>query len=170
MGVDVSPRAIARARVEAAERGVSGRFEVADALKLGGLQMIFDTVIDSGLFHVFGDQDRIRYVSSIASVAQSGGSCYLPCFSDRQPGALGPAGFARTNSHRRSATAGPSQTSSRRSSRSTADQVPRPHGPGWPLSADCDLRSRESALSPAIKTPTVACSLRRRESHLRSWP
>ncbi len=90
MGVDVSPRAIGRARQKAAERGVTARFEVADALNLGPLGMGFDTIIDSGLFHVFDDEERARYVASLASVTPSGGICYLLCFSDRQPGDLGP--------------------------------------------------------------------------------
>ena len=90
VGVDLSPRAIAQARRKAAERGVLARFEVADALDLGQLGISFDTVIDSGLFHVFDDQGRARYVTSLASVTASGGTCYLLCFSDRQPGDMGP--------------------------------------------------------------------------------
>jgi SAM-dependent methyltransferase len=89
-GVDISPLAITQAREKAAERGLAVRFEVADALNLGQLGMAFDTVIDSGLFHVFDDQGRARYVTSLASVLQPGGTCYLMCFSDRQPGDIGP--------------------------------------------------------------------------------
>jgi cyclopropane fatty-acyl-phospholipid synthase-like methyltransferase len=90
VGIDVSPAAIARARAKAAERGLSARFEVADALSLGQLGLTFDTVIDSGLFHVFDDEDRERYVASLASVLRSGGTCYLMCFSDLQEGTIGP--------------------------------------------------------------------------------
>jgi len=90
VGVDISPRAIERARHKAAERGLAARFEVADALSLDGLGLTFDTVIDSGLFHVFDDAGRARYVASLASVVRSGGTCYLMCFSERQPGAMGP--------------------------------------------------------------------------------
>jgi SAM-dependent methyltransferase len=90
VGVDVAPPAIDRARAKAAERGVAARFEVADALDLGRLGLTFDTIIDSGVFHVFDDDDRPRYVASLASVLEPGGSCYLMCFSDRQPGDWGP--------------------------------------------------------------------------------
>jgi SAM-dependent methyltransferase len=90
IGVDVSPTAIERARGKAADRGITARFEVADALSLGQLGLTFDTVTDSGLFHVFNDDDRARYVTSLASVLRPGGSCYLMCFSDRQPGTFGP--------------------------------------------------------------------------------
>jgi cyclopropane fatty-acyl-phospholipid synthase-like methyltransferase len=90
VGVDISSRAIEQARHKAAERGLAVRFQAADALSLGGLGLTFDTVIDSGLFHVFDDADRARYVTSLASVLPPGGTCYLMCFSERQPGALGP--------------------------------------------------------------------------------
>jgi SAM-dependent methyltransferase len=90
LGVDVSPLAIERARRKAATRGIKARFEVADALSLGDLGLDFDTIIDSGLFHVFDDGSRARYVTSLASVLRPGGRLYLMCFSDRQPGTIGP--------------------------------------------------------------------------------
>src|SRR5262249_59434970 len=74
VGVDVLARAIERARRKADERGLAVRFEVADALSLGELGLSFDTVIDSGLFHVFGDADRARYVTSLASVLPPDGT------------------------------------------------------------------------------------------------
>jgi cyclopropane fatty-acyl-phospholipid synthase-like methyltransferase len=90
LGVDVAPTAIAKARGKAAERGSAARFEVADVLDLGQLGLMFDTVVDSGVFHVFDDGDRARYVASLASVMRPGATCYLLCFSDRQPGTMGP--------------------------------------------------------------------------------
>ena len=89
-GVDISPHAIARAREKAAARGLAARFEVADALHLGQLGTTFDVLIDSGVFHVFDDADRERYVASLAAALRPGGHCYLMCFSDRQPGTAGP--------------------------------------------------------------------------------
>ena len=90
LGVDVAPAAIAKARRKAAERGSAARFEVADVLDLGRLGQTFDTVVDSGVFHVFDDGDRARYVASLAAVMRPGATCYLMCFSDRQPGTMGP--------------------------------------------------------------------------------
>jgi cyclopropane fatty-acyl-phospholipid synthase-like methyltransferase len=89
-GVDGAPTAIERARAKAAKRGLKARFEVADVLDLSWPGVAFDTVIDSGVFHVFSDEDRPRYVSSLAAVLRDGGMCYLMCFSDRQPGGYGP--------------------------------------------------------------------------------
>ena len=90
LGIDLSPAAIERARAKAVERGVKARFEVGDALNLGALGSRFDTLIDSGLFHVFSDEDRARYVASLATALKPGGHLYLMCFSDRQPGDFGP--------------------------------------------------------------------------------
>jgi SAM-dependent methyltransferase len=90
VGVDVAATAIERARAKAAGRGVPARFEVADARELGRLGLTFDTITDSGVFHVFDDDDRARYVASLASVLRPGGTLYLMCFSDRQPGGYGP--------------------------------------------------------------------------------
>jgi len=89
-GVDLSVVAIEKARGKAAERGLTARFEVADALRLERLGETFDTIIDSGLFHVFDDADRARYVTSLATVIEPGGTYYMMCFSDSQPGVWGP--------------------------------------------------------------------------------
>jgi cyclopropane fatty-acyl-phospholipid synthase-like methyltransferase len=90
MGVDLSGLAIEKARAKAAERGLAARFEAGDALHLDRLGERFGAVIDSGLFHVFDDSDRPRYVTSLAAVVEPGGSYYMMCFSDAQPGVWGP--------------------------------------------------------------------------------
>jgi SAM-dependent methyltransferase len=90
MGVDLSGLAIERARAKAAERGLAARFEAGDALHLDRLGETFDTVIDSGLFHVFDDAGRAGYVTSLGTVIEPGGTYYMMCFSDSQPGAWGP--------------------------------------------------------------------------------
>jgi SAM-dependent methyltransferase len=89
-GIDLSARAIALAWAKAAGQGLGARFETGDVLRLGDLGLTFDTVIDSGVFHVFSDEDRVRYVASLAAALRPGGHCYLMCFSDRQPGDAGP--------------------------------------------------------------------------------
>ena len=90
VGIDLSPRAIATARRKAAARGLTATFEAADILEVPLTNAAFDTVIDSGLFHVFDDPGRMRYVAKLARVTRPGGFCYLMCFSDRQPGDWGP--------------------------------------------------------------------------------
>jgi SAM-dependent methyltransferase len=90
LGVDAAPRAIEIATGKAADRGVAARFLVWDAMALADLGEQFDTVLDSGLFHVFDDDRRARYVASLAAVVSPGGRVLLACFSDRQPGDWGP--------------------------------------------------------------------------------
>jgi cyclopropane fatty-acyl-phospholipid synthase-like methyltransferase len=95
-GVDSSPKAIAIARAKAAKRPLPARFLVADALALDALNEPFDTVLDSGLFHVFDDADRPRYVAALRAVLSPGGRLFLMCFSERQPGTIGPRRVTRT--------------------------------------------------------------------------
>jgi SAM-dependent methyltransferase len=90
LGIDISPRAIEIARRKAAERGVEATFQVHDALRLEALGESFETILDSGLFHVFDDAARTRYVAALHAVLRPGGHLHLMCFSDRQPGDWGP--------------------------------------------------------------------------------
>jgi SAM-dependent methyltransferase len=89
-GIDVSSAAIEIARRKAAERGVDTSFQVLDALRLVTLGEAFDTIVDSGLFHVFDDASRAQYVTAVHAVLRPGGHLHLMCFSDRQPGDWGP--------------------------------------------------------------------------------
>lgn len=81
---------IALARRKAAERNLIVNFRVKDALSLEEWTERFDNVIDSGLFHVFSDADRLRYVRGLKSVLNPGGRLFLLCFSDATPGNQGP--------------------------------------------------------------------------------
>jgi cyclopropane fatty-acyl-phospholipid synthase-like methyltransferase len=90
LGIDISRRSIEMARRKTAERGIDASFRVSDALHLGALGETFDTVIDSGLFHVFDDDARSRYVDGVSAVLREEGHLHLMCFSDRQPGDWGP--------------------------------------------------------------------------------
>jgi SAM-dependent methyltransferase len=89
-GVDAAPIALAAAKDKARDRGLSVRFLEWNALDLGSLNEQFDTTLDCGLFHVFGDDDRPRFVDGLRAAIPVGGSYYMLCFSDRQPGDWGP--------------------------------------------------------------------------------
>jgi cyclopropane fatty-acyl-phospholipid synthase-like methyltransferase len=89
-GIDFLEEPIQRARRKAAERGTPATFLVKDALTLKDWGERFDNVIDSGLFHVFSDDDRKRYVEGLARVLKPGGRLFLLCFSDQEPGTQGP--------------------------------------------------------------------------------
>lgn len=89
-GIDFLEKPIQQAKRKAQERGISVAFLLKDALALKDWSERFDNVIDSGLFHVFSDDDRRRYVEGLASVVKPGGRVFLMCFSDEEPGSQGP--------------------------------------------------------------------------------
>src|SRR5262249_11669238 len=98
-GIDFLKGPISRARHKAAERGLSASFIVMDALALKDLPEVFDSVIDSGLFHVFSDDDRKRYVAGLASGVRPGGRECLVCFRDQEPGTQGPRRVSQQELH-----------------------------------------------------------------------
>ena len=98
-GIDFIEQAINRARRKAAERGVQATFLVKDAMTLKEWTERFDNVIDSGLFHVFCDDDRRRYVEGLATVLKSGGRIFMMCFSDEEPGEQGPRRVSKKELH-----------------------------------------------------------------------
>jgi SAM-dependent methyltransferase len=98
-GIDASQTAIGHAERKARERNVEARFLIWDALDLPALEKQFDTVLDSGLFHVFDDDDRARYVDSLRAVVAPGGRYYMLCFSDMQPGDFGPRRVSQAEIH-----------------------------------------------------------------------
>jgi SAM-dependent methyltransferase len=89
-GIDAVPLAIAKARAKAEARGLRVTFVVGDMLDPGALGRRFDHVVDSGLFHVFSDADRVRYVESLGALVVPGGTVHLLCFSELTPGDVGP--------------------------------------------------------------------------------
>ncbi len=98
-GIDFLEEPIQRAKQKAAERGLTATFLVMDALALKDLPEVFDNVIDCGLFHVFSDQDRKRFVEGLASVLKPGGRLFLLCFSDEEPGTFGPRRVSKKELH-----------------------------------------------------------------------
>jgi cyclopropane fatty-acyl-phospholipid synthase-like methyltransferase len=97
-GIDAAPTAIRKAREKSAAMRDSAPSHVptffeGDALSLPdlpGLGMPFDSAIDTGLFHTFGDEERPLFAASLAGVVRPAGTYYMLCFSDRQPGTFGP--------------------------------------------------------------------------------
>lgn len=81
-GVDSAPSALNTARAKASARGVSASFVLVDALELARLAERFETAIDSGLLHVFSDEDRERFIAGLHAVLVPGGYYHLLCFSE----------------------------------------------------------------------------------------
>jgi cyclopropane fatty-acyl-phospholipid synthase-like methyltransferase len=96
LGIDFLEGPVQEARRKAQGRGLDAEFDRMDALTLTTLDRKFDSVIDSGLFHVFADEDRARYVAGLAHVTRPGGRLFLLCFSDEEPGTQGPRRVSQT--------------------------------------------------------------------------
>jgi SAM-dependent methyltransferase len=95
VGVDLAAEAIRRAAAKAEARGVAADFLVRDALDLVGLGQAFDVALDVGLFHTLADEDRPRYVASLAAAVRPGGRAAILCWSDRNPFGVGPRRITR---------------------------------------------------------------------------
>ena len=132
LGIDVSPRAIEIARRKAAERDVETSFQALDTLQLDRLGESFDTIVDSGLFHVFDDATRTRYVTALHGVLRPNGHLHLMCFSDRQPGDWALGASPRASCVLPSAPAGVSTPSLPITLPSTRASARAPPKRGWP--------------------------------------
>lgn len=90
LGIDYLEFPIQEAKRKAQERGVPAEFLCLDALTLTTFDRKFYSVIDSGLFHCFSDDDQQQYVAGLSHVTRAAGRLYLMCFSDAEPGTMGP--------------------------------------------------------------------------------
>src|ERR1700730_17972565 len=72
-GLDASAVAITRAQAKARGRGLSARFIQGDALQLAALGEMFGAVTDSGLLHVFSDQEMQQVIRGIHAVLRPSG-------------------------------------------------------------------------------------------------
>jgi cyclopropane fatty-acyl-phospholipid synthase-like methyltransferase len=89
-GVDFTPNAIRKARDKAAKLNLNVTFLTQNVLDLHTLGRAFDTVIDSGFFHVLSDQERPLFVANLASILRRHGIYFMLCFSELEPGSYGP--------------------------------------------------------------------------------
>jgi cyclopropane fatty-acyl-phospholipid synthase-like methyltransferase len=89
-GIDFIPAAIQKAQEKAIQRHLTVTFLVLNVFELYKLGRTFDTVIDSGLFHALSDEERPLFVSNLATVMDRGGTYFMLCFSELEPGDYGP--------------------------------------------------------------------------------
>ena len=87
-GIDLAKEAISDAKAKAKERHVKVNFTVGNVLQMDRLfkESEFDIVIDSGLFHVMADEERLLFVQQLYRVLKEGGKYFMLCFSDKEPG------------------------------------------------------------------------------------
>ncbi len=94
-GVDLATTALRAAEGKARDRGRAARFLMRDARNLAELGESFDTVLDCGLFHIFGGDDRAALVDSVRSVLPPGGRYFMLGISEAEPGEWGPHKLTR---------------------------------------------------------------------------
>ncbi|MEW2159274.1 class I SAM-dependent methyltransferase [Streptomyces sp. NPDC007189] len=97
-GVDLADTALRAAEDKARRSGVRARFLHHDTRRLADLGERFDTVLDSGMFHMLDPDDRPAFIRGLRAVLRPGGRYFLLCFSDREPetpGATGPHRLTR---------------------------------------------------------------------------
>ncbi len=82
-GIDFVVEAIKQAQSKSDERGLSAEFLVKDAMTLTNWDRQFASVIDSGLFHIYHDEELRHYVQGLAHVIIPGGRLFLFSFSDK---------------------------------------------------------------------------------------
>jgi len=95
---DLVSLAIKKGKLKAKEENVEVDFLVGNALKLDEYfkEESFDVVIDSGLYHSLDEDDeRSLYAKQIKRVLAVGGSYFMLCFSDKEPGDEGPRRISR---------------------------------------------------------------------------
>ncbi len=90
LGVDVMPAAVDQAMGKIRTRSARVEFREWDALELQGLGRRFDTIIDSGLYHVLSNPERKRFAHSLAAALRPEGTYQMLCFSEHEPGSEGP--------------------------------------------------------------------------------
>lgn len=84
IGIDPSAEAVRRASERAG--GPDASFHTSDILRYDGPPGPYDSALDSGVFHIFQDDERPVYAASIRSLLRPGGRLYLICFSEHQAG------------------------------------------------------------------------------------
>lgn len=113
-GIDFVPAAIEQARQKARQRGLEVNFLVLDATRLDDLPQQFDTILDCGLFHVFSDEDRRRYVAGLLRRGPAGSLRVAGLLQRRRTARLWPAADRESaNCAKRLPRAGRSNRSSR---------------------------------------------------------
>lgn len=80
VGVDMAPRAIAKAQRKAQAAGVRARFLVADVTNLPSALGPFDFALDVGCFHSLKENDQQAYAHSLARVLKPSGQFLLWTF------------------------------------------------------------------------------------------
>ncbi len=90
IATDISESAIRRAKQVAKAAGLSIDFRVDDILRSKLEPSLVDVIADRGVFHVLPPEKRSVYVRTVRAILRPRGWLLLKCFSDKEPGTMGP--------------------------------------------------------------------------------
>ena len=78
-GIDGSETALQRARENARKAGVTVNFQLADAMKLDGLDNHFDTVVDCAFYHTFSTEPELQssYARALHRATKPGARLFM---------------------------------------------------------------------------------------------
>ena len=95
LGFDVTASDLSEYAIEKAKH-LSNKinFIVDDILNSKLKENEFEYVFDRGCFHVISINNRKRYVAIIKNILKDDGILFLKCFSEREPGEIGPYRFS----------------------------------------------------------------------------
>ena len=95
LGFDVTASDLSEYAIEKAKLLSNDvNFIVDDILNSNLKENEFDYVFDRGCFHVISIDNRKRYVAIIKRILKDGGILFLKCFSESEPGEIGPYRFS----------------------------------------------------------------------------
>ena len=92
VGIDLSTRATAAVKAKAAKKKVKVDFQVGNTLAINFKNGQFDHAVDSGLFHIFSNNERLIFAREIARILGVDGRYFMLCFSDKEPANWGGPG------------------------------------------------------------------------------
>jgi SAM-dependent methyltransferase len=83
--LDLSPTALVTAARRTALAEVAVKFAVADSTVLQGYTGMFDTIVDSGMFHCLDDRGKHSYAGAVYRASRPGATLLVSCYSDTNP-------------------------------------------------------------------------------------
>ncbi len=83
VGMDLEPKALARARSAVQDRNVRPGFLQANVFALPFSTEVFDVVVDYGCLHHVRRSDTSRYLAQVVPLLKPGGQYLLSCFSTK---------------------------------------------------------------------------------------
>ena len=90
VGIDLSQHAIDIAEQKAKAKGASVELICGDLFKHDFGKAVFDTILDSGVFHAFSDNARKKYMKVLRQLTHPKGQLHLIAWSELEPGEDGP--------------------------------------------------------------------------------